>query len=152
MEVDTTPPQPIVDTTSTTNDTQNIDSTTGVTENTIENTTENTTENTNTAVNDNANDTNKTNGSSEVKEPKPEHKLPSDYDTRMLWMKEVLENGFSYEHEMTKKEKQAQDNLINEKQRYYTENNPEEISIFEECLERNNRENYNVKFLCYIII
>jgi len=128
MEVDTTPPQPVTDTT-VTNDIS-------ITNEATENITEDITENGN-------NKETKENGNSKVKETKSEHKIPNDYDNRMLWMKGVLENGFSYEHEITKKEKQAQENLLNEKKRYYTENNPEEISIFEECLERNNRENYN---------
>ncbi|ORX45970.1 hypothetical protein BCR36DRAFT_332447 [Piromyces finnis] len=135
MEVDTTPPQPVVDTTLNLNDTTLVSNTDSVVENTTESITENVDEN---KIENDNNDSNKTN-----ENVKPEHKIPSDYDTRMLWMKEILENGFSYEHDISIKEKQAQRNLINDKQRYYTENNPEEISIFEECLERNNRENYD---------
>jgi len=134
MEVDTTPPQPVADPTLATNDVLDNDATTT-------NVTENVTEN------ENNTDTNKPNENPEVKEPKPEHKIPSDYDNRMLWMKDVLEKGFSYEHEIAMKEKQAQENLLKDKERFYTENNPEEVSIFEECLERNNRENYNVYFI-----
>jgi len=131
MEVDTTPPQQGTNSTLVSNDIMN---TNGI----IDNITENVTEN---IIEQSSNDENTKNP--EVKETKPEHKIPSDYDNRMLWMKGVLENGFSYEHEIAKKEKQVQENILNDKQRYYTDNNPEEISIFEECLERNNRENYN---------
>jgi len=135
MEVDTTPPQQITNPTLVTNDITNTSiSTENIKENEIENVTEQITE---------KEIKNEGNQNPEVKETKPEHKIPSDYDTRMLWMKDILENGFSYEHEITKREKEAQKQLLEDKQRYYTENNSEDISIFEECLERNNRENYN---------
>jgi len=133
MEVDTTPPQQVTDPTLVTSNISDINVTESITENDTGNITEQITENST---------NNEVNPSPDVKESKPEHKIPSDYDTRMLWMKGVLENGFSYEHEVTKRAKQAQKQLLDDKQRYYTNNNSEDISMFEECLERNNRENY----------
>lgn len=40
-------------------------------------------------------------------ETKKEQSMPKDYDNRMLWIKEILEKGFSYEHEITKKKKRS---------------------------------------------